>query len=105
MGTELNCTYAAFGRNFILRGKSSGSGMEYEASSEGEMIWMIKESVEGSDCHKNTVPDGALGNHSYYSCSCPAYQEGNPYLPNGCQGKTPLKPVHPRILEIYVFVY
>lgn len=85
MVTELNCTYAAFGRNFILRGKSSGSGMEYEASSEGEMIWMIKESVEGSDCHKNTVPDGALGNHSYYSCSCPAYQEGNPYLPNGCQ--------------------
>lgn len=95
MGTELPCTYAAFGRNFILRGKTSGSDMEYEVTSEGEMIWMITEMVEGSDCHKNTVPDEGTGNYSYYSCSCPAFQEGNPYLPNGCQGKNPLKSLHP----------
>lgn len=103
MGTELPCTYVAFGRDFILRGtgSSSGSDMEYEASSEGELIWMMREAVEGSNCHEHTVPDGAQGNYSFYSCSCPDYQEGNPYLPNGCRGETPLEP---SILEMCVFV-
>ncbi|CAL9137640.1 unnamed protein product [Musa acuminata var. zebrina] len=84
-----------------LQGLAKGSSSEVETA----LSWYIKDYPTCEEARKNTTTYACLSLNSacydvtnyYYStdynfgylCRCPLYYQGNPYLPNDCQGNIP----------------
>lgn len=76
------CTFSGLGNEF-----TANQASPQESRVSIELTWMLGETVEGSQCGKNSLIGTEVGNnYTYYNCSCLPYQEGNPYLPHACQG-------------------